>query len=64
MRKQKIINVWYYAMALYGIEGGNRRKGKQYIFWKNRDIWDYFENDIYGKYIIQKNGGNIEYRHI
>ena len=52
MRKRKIINVWYQAMALYGIEGENRRKGKQYILWENGDIWDYIENNIYGKYII------------
>ena len=56
MRKRKIINVWYQAMALYGIERENRRKGKQYILWENGDIWDYIENNIYGKYIIQEWG--------
>ena len=43
-------------MALYGIEGENRRKGKQYILWENGDIWDYIENNIREIYHLKKMG--------
>ena len=38
---RKIGKIGEKAMALYGIEGENSRKGKQYILWENGDIWDH-----------------------
>ena len=55
MRKWKIISVWYQAMAIYGIEGENKRKGNWYILW---------ENGTFGMILKIISMGNISFRKI